>query len=79
MTTSEHKLMVFMFTRQLMLIESLFEILTSRGILSADDGNAFEALVKAKEFSSPDAFHSVVNQYTEFARQLGLDGDLPHA
>ena len=79
MTKDEHKLMVFMFTRQAMLIQSLIEVFKSRGVLAEDDIEAFEALIREQEISDRETFHSVVNQYSAFARELGIQGDLPHA
>jgi transcription initiation factor TFIIIB Brf1 subunit/transcription initiation factor TFIIB len=79
MTENEHRLMVFMFTRQTMLFRSLVELLKSRGVLESDDVAAFESLVVAQETSSRETLVSVVDQYSRFARELGLQGSLPRA
>jgi hypothetical protein len=77
MTANEHKLMVFMFTRQTMLLKSFAEILRSRGVVEQGDIEAFEALVRQQEIVDHELFHAVVDQYSAFARDLGLQGDLP--
>jgi hypothetical protein len=79
MSPNEHRLMVFMFARQIILIQSFIEILRSRDILQEGDIEAFEALVRSQEASDHDVRVSVASQYQEIARQLGIEGNLPHA
>jgi hypothetical protein len=78
MTADEHKLVVYMFTRQMVIIRSLIEILESRGIMKLDDYAAFEALIWENEQKDRTNFFAVQSQYAEYAKLLGLDGDLPH-
>jgi len=79
MTANEHKLMVFMFTRQTMLLNAFAELLKSREILQGDDVEAFEALVRAQENLDRAVLQSVSSQYTSWATLLGLANDLPRA
>jgi|GEM_PF-5105001 len=78
MNENEHRLMVFMFAKQMTVITSLIEILKSRAVLSDDDLKPFQALVVSQEKSSHEILDSVIGQYTEFASLLGLRGSLPH-
>jgi hypothetical protein len=75
MTKDEHKLMVWMFTRQTMLIEALVELLKSRGIVESSDVEAFEALVFERETLDRAILESVGSQYTKFAQLLGIPAD----
>jgi len=77
MKSDEHILMVHMFARQMMLFQSLLEILKSRGVLQRGDIEAFEALVREEEQEHLEIFHAVVNQYQAFARELGIQEGLP--
>jgi hypothetical protein len=79
MTPKNHQLMVFMFARQFMMVNSLIEILKNRGVLDDSDVEAFEELTRATETSQMDSFHAVVSQYSKFAEQLGISGELPPA
>jgi len=74
MTPTEHTLIVHMFARQTLVINALVEILKSRDILQDDDVNAFEALARQTD---QDMDHAVVSQYSRYAKELGLEGDLP--
>jgi hypothetical protein len=78
MTQDEHRLMVFMFTRQAIMIRSLIEILKRDGIMQTDDYAAFEALVWEHERQERSNFFVVLDQYQAFAKELGLDDQLPH-
>jgi hypothetical protein len=79
MSPNEHKLMVYMFVRETMLLKAFVEILRSRNILQDGDVEAFEELVRSQEFSNREIFASVAEQYRAFARELGLEQNLPHA
>ena len=79
MNAQEHKLMVYMFVGQTMLIGALLEILKSRGVAEPDDVEAFEALVRSFEKVDNALFATVASQYQSFAQVLGLEGNLPHA
>jgi hypothetical protein len=76
MTPTEHTLIVHMFARQTLVINALVEILKSRDILQDDDVNAFEALARQTD-QDMEIFHAVVSQYSRYAKELGLEGDLP--
>lgn len=78
MNANEHKLMVYMFVRQTMLLKAFVEILRSRNILQGDDVEAFEELVRSQERVSREIFASVADQYRAFARELGLEQNLPN-
>jgi len=77
MTENEHKLMVFMFTKQMMVITTLIEVMRSRGVLTNDDLVPFQSLVQSQEDADPEILFSVASQYKEFAKVLGLQGNLP--
>jgi hypothetical protein len=76
MTAKEHQLIVYMFAQQTIRFKALLEILKARGILEADDFMAFEHL--AHEQMGPELTVAVIDQYTEFAKGLGLEDQLPH-
>lgn len=79
MSPNEHKLMVYMFAREAMLIQALFEVLRSRDLLEQGDVEAFESLVHSYEKIDNDMWASVAEQYQTFAKVLGLEGNLPRA
>ncbi len=76
MTPDEHRLMVFMFSRQTLLINALVEMLKSRDILQDDDVHAFESLARQTK-QDMKIFNGVVSQYSRYAKELGLEDDLP--
>lgn len=77
MTQDEHRLMVFMFTKQVTIFRALVEALKARGVLEPDDLMAYESLVGSQKELTSDLFESVAEQYTEFAKLLGLGDQLP--
>jgi len=77
MTKKEHRLMVFMFARQNMLISALIEILRSRGVMHDGDVEAYEALIRSEEGENLEHFHAVVNQYQAYGQLLGIEDLLP--
>jgi hypothetical protein len=77
MTHDEHRLMVFMFTKQVTIFRALLEALKARGVLEPDDLMAYESLVGSQKELTSDLFESVAEQYTEFAKLLGLGNQLP--
>jgi hypothetical protein len=77
MTQDEHRLMVFMFTKQVTIFRALLEALKARGVLEPDDLMAYESLVRSQKELTSDLFESVAEQYTEFAKLLGLGNQLP--
>jgi hypothetical protein len=79
MTVDEHRLMVFMFTRQMVIIRTLLEILKRDGIVKDDDYSAFESLIWEAEERDRTNFQAVFSQYEAFAKLLGLENQLPHA
>jgi hypothetical protein len=72
MTDNEHRLMVMMFAKQTELLMAILELLRSRGLNDGDDFVAFQNLVREQEEQSRHVFLSTAQQYTEFARLLGL-------
>jgi len=68
--------MVFMFSRQTLLINALVEMLKSRDILQDDDVHAFESLARQTK-QDMKIFNGVVSQYSRYAKELGLEDDLP--
>jgi hypothetical protein len=77
MTENEHRLMVFMFTKQMVVITALIELLKSSGVLTDDDLVPFQSLVLSQEQANREILTSVVSQYKEFASSLGLEESLP--
>jgi len=74
MTPSEHSLMIFMFTRQALLIKALVEALKSNGILQNDDFRAFDALVWDHEAKGDERMiDATAKRYQQYAQSLGVD------
>lgn len=46
-------------------------------VLQSGDVDAFEALVRAQESSDRQILQAVVSQYEQYARELGLQNQLP--
>ena len=69
--------MVYMFTRQMMIIRSLMEIMKRSGTMETDDYAAFESLIWEQEQISRSNFQVVVDLYTSYATELGLQDSLP--
>jgi hypothetical protein len=77
MTPDEHRLMVFMFTRQMIINRTLIEILKRSNVMQSDDYPAFEALTWEGEKVDHSNFYAVLDQYKTYAQSLGLGDDLP--
>ena len=73
MTPKEHTLMIFMLTRQAMLIKTLVEVLKDRGIVENDDFPAFDELVRREEVASGDVAEAIAKQYQAFAKALSVE------
>jgi hypothetical protein len=65
--------MIFMLTRQAMLIKTLVEVLKSRGVVENDDFSAFDELVRREEVASGDVAEGVAKQYQAFAKALSVE------
>jgi hypothetical protein len=65
--------MIFMLTRQAMLIKPLTEVLKSRGVVENDDFPAFDELVRREEVASGDVAAAVAKQYQAFAKALSVE------
>ncbi len=72
MTSDEHILLIIMLTKQLQLTKTLVELLRSRGVLDADDFQAFGALVRSDENMSAEMLKDTRNLYLKAAKGLGL-------
>ena len=59
MTSDEHILLIIMLTKQLQLTKTLVELVRSRGVLDADDFQAFGALVRTRASPSPQTVTSI--------------------
>ena len=77
MTQDQHRLMVYMFTRQTIMIRTLIEILQRDNIVKGDDYAAFESLIVEQEQMNRSNFWVVLDQYQAFAKELGIDDQLP--
>ena len=78
MTADEHRLMVYMFTRQMVIIRSLMEIMVRSETMTLDDYAAFEALIWENEQKDRTNLLAVLEQYTKYATELGIQDQLPH-
>jgi hypothetical protein len=78
MTHDEHRLMVFMFTRQTIMIRTLVAILQRDSIIREDDYAAFESLIVEHEKIERSNFLVALDQYQSFAKELGILDQLPH-
>jgi hypothetical protein len=72
MTDKEHALIMMMFTRQDQYIQMLLNMLTSNEIIQGDDIPAFDSAVR-NDPASVASFHRMFDQYTAFAKRLGLE------
>jgi hypothetical protein len=77
MTHEEHKLMLFMFVKQMALFRALIESLKSKGLLETDDLQAYEALIRSTDAMSKPVFDEVAGYYSGFATSLGIADQLP--
>ena len=76
MTTQEHKLMMTMFTRMYESMGIIANTLTSRGIWTNDDAEAF-AHATHFDLEKMEAFASLAfDDYIVFAARLGVDVEL---
>jgi hypothetical protein len=76
MTREEHLLIVTMLGRQQLLIKLLIELLRSNGIISSDDLQAFEFVLRQDAASNEALLREVRGVYREMAEGLGLDTGL---
>lgn len=81
MTEEEHKLVVFMLAQQQQRLLAIVEALKSKGILEADDLEAYDRLIHQQErHLEMHSFVETCRQYEDFAQDLGIavnlkDGD----
>jgi hypothetical protein len=74
MSPEEHKLMLGMFTEQIMVIKSLVTALRSVGVLEADDLNAFAFVESSQEEEvDPAISRAVVSRYISLAKAHGMN------
>ena len=65
-----------MFAQQTIRFKAILELLRSRGLLENDDDfEAFEHLVQDR--MGDDLIGAVIEQYTAYAKDLGLQDSLP--
>ena len=75
-TSEEHQLMLLLFVKQQQSVQPLLEILRSRGILTADDDEAFaSAHMQDKEIFAAILAKST-STYQTLAESLGISVDL---
>ena len=77
MTHAEHKLMLFMFTKQISMFRALIESLKAKGILETDDLQAYEALIRSTDAMNASVFDEARGYYSGFATSLGIADQLP--
>jgi hypothetical protein len=77
MTHAEHKLMLFMFVKQMSLFHALIESLKSKGVLDEGDLPAYEALIRSSDEMNNAMFDQVAGYYSTFATSLGIADQLP--
>jgi hypothetical protein len=72
MTADEHKLMIRMFSMQMLAIRSLVTALKSHGVLETDDLDAYLHVVGFEEMNDPEVSRRVANIYQVLARACGI-------
>ena len=77
MTPEEHKLMLYMFVKQMSLFRALLESLKAKGVLEIDDLQAYEALIRSTDELGASVYREVAGYYSGFATSLGIDDQLP--
>lgn len=77
MTTTEHMLVVQMFTEQAKMLSTLVAILESRGILQKTDLDAYDHLQSADESRVDEIERGVAVMYQRFATFLDVTTGLP--
>lgn len=77
MTHEEHKLMLYMFVKQMSLFRALLESLKAKGVLEPDDLQAYEALIRSSDELSQPVFDEVAGYYSSFATHFGIENQLP--
>lgn len=77
MTHEEHKLMLYMFVKQMSLFRALLESLKAKGVLEPDDLQAYEALIRSTDEMNLPVFEEVAGYYSGFATSLGIENQLP--
>jgi len=76
MTPSEHKLMVSMFTRMNESIGILANTLTSRGLWTGDDAQAFAHAIHADQKKLQSFALQALTDYQTYAEDLGVETGL---
>ena len=79
MTSKEHALMIFMLTRQAMLIKSLADILKNNGLMTGDDMAAFDSVVSQEEMAHLPILRKTTNLYIDLAKTFGVDTGVERA
>jgi hypothetical protein len=72
MKMEEHFLMVMMLTKQAQLINTLFQILESRDIISSDDRKAYGQLVRGDVAASAELLRQWQTNYVAAAKHIGV-------
>jgi hypothetical protein len=62
----------------MVIIRSLIEIMKRSGVMETDDYAAFESLIWEHEKSDRTNLLAVLDQYTKYATELGIQDQLPH-
>ncbi len=76
MTRQEHTLLLTLFTKQLQQIKIIVNILKSRGVLQADDAQAFESATVLDHESNAAIFSEARAAYLKLAKGLGIETGL---
>jgi len=76
MTPEEHRLMLFMLTRQLQALKALVEALKAKGLLDSDDLSAYGAFVESEDAISRELLLTVLAPYKSYAANLGIQTGL---
>jgi hypothetical protein len=77
MTDNEHKLILFMFTKQLTVMKAMLEALKSKGVFEHDDLTAYEQMVNSQPAMTADLLIAATMQYKAYAKLLGIETGLP--
>jgi len=80
MTDKEHALMMMMFTRQNLYIKMLLDLLANKEVIQKSEIPAFD-FVARNDPANAALFLQVIDQYKNFANQLGMEvaepGEIP--
>ncbi len=74
MTREQHLLLITLFAKQNQSLRVIVEMLQSRGVISADDGLAFQAAVALDLERTSAIFEEAKAAYVQLARALGISG-----